>query len=394
MPRSNVAAAASVQGEKPNATSSQPEQASTPFETASIDILRAAGVPEEAVKAYESSAAPAEPPAQPEPAKQESPSEQPVPEEDAGSSEEPSATKAEETVAEPEPETPTEPEETESPGEEDATEQTAEEPEGEAQPTWYQKRLGKWKRKEQRLQDEIDDLKDRLTRKPETQSAQAGPGPETLADLQRTVEINRAVRDWCIKHQESGAVLNEGTPQERVVTPDEVRDKLIESTHFLEDVPRRWHEIQQRDQLRQIAQTEWPDLYNPATEVYKTAQEFLQAYPVIAQNPNRDLILGLMVEGWKPFQARIQARLKGQQAAANGSKLPAALTRKIPPIPKTPAPNPPRGSRVPSPIKDAAAAVNRIAQEGATPENVHAAIAAIEAQNAVSGGTKRTPAPV
>jgi len=171
---------------------------------------------------------------------------------------------------------------------------------------------------------------------------------------------------------------------------------LVAATRVIEEAPRRAAEIAQQQQMRQLVSTEWPELFDKNSEVYSTSQQFLKENPAIAASPNRDLILGLMLEGWKPFQARMLARQQGQQPPnSNGSSnVPEALKRKIPPIPKTTAPNPPRGSRVHTPVNDAAAAVNRIATQGASPENVQEAIAAIERQNAVSGGTKRTPAPV
>jgi hypothetical protein len=145
-------------------------------------------------------------------------------------------------------------------------------------------------------------------------------------------------------------------------------------------------------------------LFDKESEIYKTSQQFLQQYPEIDRNPNRDFLLGLMVEGWKPFQQRMIARQQanGQQpqpqaaAGSNGQKasLPEALRRKIPPMPRNAAPNPPRGSRRKSPQDEAAAAVQRLARDGGSPEAAMAAIAAIERQNAMSGDTKRMPAPV
>lgn len=397
---SDSAAAASAQGEKLSASSSQPDEGSAPFATANADILRAAGVTEEAVKAYEAQAEPppaVESAAEPkEEQQQELPGteKEPAPAKDAERAEEDGTTEESEEVAEPQPEKEPGEEETTAPGEEETSEEVE-------KPGWYQKRLAKWGRQKERLQDEIDDLKDRLAGKQETQPQAQEPGGDTwggiqtLPDLQRTVEMQRQIRDWCMENPD-GAVLNEGKPQERVVPPEEVRKTLIGATRILEDAPRKAGEIQQRQQMRELAQSEWPELFDSKSEVYQTSQAFLQQYPAIAQNPNRDLILGLMVEGWKPFKARMDAKAKGQAPAPanNGETLPEALKRKIPPIPKTTAPNPPRGSRVPSPIKDAAAAVERIVRDGATPESIHDAIAAIERQNAVAGATKRTPAPV
>lgn len=403
---SSSAAAADAQGAK-QSTSSQPGEGSAPFEPANADLLRAAGVPEEAVTAFESLQEQQAPPVaeQQEEAKQPDPDVAPAgtesaeetnPEQETATEEHKPETEHEEHVIE-ETETPGKTEETASPGEEET---------GEENKGWYQKRVGKWTRQKERMQDEIEDLKLQLEqeKKGGRPATAEQPSPWTAADtipeLQRTVEVQRQVRDWCLKNPD-GAVLNEGKENERVVPPEEVRDSLVGALRILEDAPRKAQEIQQRAEMRAFAQSEWPELFDTTSEIHQTSQQFLQQYPAIAQSPNRDMILGLMVEGWKPFKARVEARRQGKNgngtaaAATNGNgKLPEALTRKIPPIPKTSAPNPPRGSRVPSPIKNAAAAVERVVQDGATPESVMNAIAAIEAQNAVSSDTKRTPAPV
>ena len=143
--------------------------------------------------------------------------------------------------------------------------------------------------------------------------------------------------------------------------------------------------------MRQLVSSEWPELYDKNSDIYANAQQFLKENPSIAAAPNRDLILGLMLEGWKPFQARMMARNGKPQA--NGNGIPEALKRPQPPIPKTAAPKPPRSAGVRTPVSEAAAAVNRIVQGGATPENVQDAIAAIEKQNRVLSG-KRTAAQV
>lgn len=205
-----------------------------------------------------------------------------------------------------------------------------------------------------------------------------------------------------------GTVLNQGTPTERTISPEEVRRTLIGATRIIEDAPTRAEELRTEAQIHALVEEQWPELYDKGSDVHKTAQAFLQQNPGLANNPNRDFILGLMWEGWKPFQARMATKSgSGAQQGSNGngngatpaapapaSNVPEALRRKIPPIPKTAAPNPPRGSRVPTPANDAAAAVTRIIDSGATPESIQDAIAAIERQDAVSSGTRRTAAPV
>jgi nicotinate-nucleotide--dimethylbenzimidazole phosphoribosyltransferase len=406
MPSSEPTAAAGVQGAKPS-TTNQPGEGSAPFEPAGADILRAAGVPEEAVKAFESSTEQEAAPPVAEQPKEEAEQEQPElpvaeeqpPEQETAEGEEKPTAEQDKEVAEPEAEATGD--ETTEPA---AEGEPSEEPEEEAQPAWVQKRLAKAARQKERLQDKIDELEDRLKQvetagapaAAQAQGQDAWTAMDNMTDLERTVEIHRQVRDWCLKNPD-GAVLNEGKPEERVMTPEQIRDELVKSLHILEAAPKKAQEIQQREQMRAFAQSEWPELFDEKNEIYATSQQFLKQYPAIASSPNRDMILGLMVEGWKPFKARIDARLKqnqnGAPPAASG-KLPEALTRKIPPIPKTSAPNPPRGSRVPSPIKNAAAAVQRVAQEGATPESVMDALAALDAQKAVLGGTRRTAAPV
>ena len=412
MPRDSVAAepqGAKEGAEQPGTSSAAETSSSIPITSAS-DILRHAGVPEEVVTAFtetkgeEKTAAPPKSGAQPdedEPSTEDAPTEGDEAEEGESAEEsEPSTEGDEEAEAEGESTDETEPAHAEA--EADA----ADEPEEGQKPNWYQKRLAKWSRQKDRLQDEIDELKEQLARKQETPEAQPQPAQpgrdvfgniEDVGELQRIVELQRQVRDWCMENPE-GMVVNEGKEDEKTVTPEEVRKTLIGATRIIEDAPRKAAEIQARQQWRAFAQDEWPELFDKKSEIYQTSQQFLEKYPAVAQNPNRDFILGLMVEGWRTFKPRMEAKLKGQaQPAANGTnngKLPEALKRKIPPIPKTQAPNPPRGSRVPSPIKNAAAAVDRVATEGASPESVYAAIEAIERQNAASGGAKRTPAPV
>lgn len=404
MPRDNVAAepqGAKAGAEQPGTSSAAEVSSAVPQATAS-ELLRHAGVPEEVVNALEAKgeekAAPAPPVSQTDTVEEASPETETDPAEEEGQEEPEAEAESEGEEKTEDGEIAAQAEESQPEAEVDATD----EPEEEQKPSWYQKRLAKWSRQKDRLQDEIDELKEQVARKPESPQPvpQAGPDVfgsiENVNELQRIVELQRGVRDWCMENPD-GMVVNEGKPDEKVVTPEEVRKTLIGATRIIEDAPRKALDLQARQQWRTLAQEQWPELFEKNSEVYQTSQAFLREYPAVAQNPNRDFILGLMVEGWKTFKPRMEAKLKGQAApAANGTngKLPEALKRKIPPIPKTQAPNPPRGSRVPSPIKNAAAAVERVAQEGASPESVQAAIAAIERQNAASGGAKRTPAPV
>jgi hypothetical protein len=411
MPRGDVAAA-QPEGAKSGQVAEQPGTSSpvevssaVPQSTAS-ELLQSAGVPEEVISALgaREQAAPVphgtEVPQPDTEASAQTPAEveQPEPEAEEAEPSEEGETETEADATEPT----EEPEEEPEPGEDE------QEPEGEQKPSWFQKRRAKWKRKEERLQDQIDDLTEQLARsnqkqpEPQPATATARPGKDVFADiqdinqLQEVVSMQRQVRDWCMDHPE-GVVVNEGQANEKVISPEEVRKTLIGATRMIEDAPVAAQRIQMRQQWNGLARAEWPELFDTKSNVHQTAQQFLKEHPGIAESPARDFVLGLMVEGWKAYQPRMEAAMRGQQpngaAQANG-KIPEALKRKIPPIPKTQAPNPPRGSRVPSPIKNAAAAVERVVAEGASPESVQDAIAAIERQNAASGGARRTPAPV
>lgn len=326
------------------------------------------------------------------------------------------------TTAETETETPaateetdeeTEPTETET---EETAEETETEPKGEEEhPKWFQKRLGKWTRQKDRLEGQIEDLRGELDDLKTGQTsgedkARKAPTPtpeDPLAHitdpaaLENVVESQRQLRSWCRRNRD-GFVFDAGTDKERVVSKDEVAawedgaDLIIEkyAPQKAEQLKGKVNEQELKATFDQMAHTEYPALFDKESEDYAASQKVLELVPEIANHPARDFVLGVYLEGVRSRNARLQKNGAANNGAAEKSNLPEALRRKLPPIPKTSAPNTPRGSRLPVPAKEIAAARERLVNEGGTREAALDVLRAMDNERDLAGAKGRAPVPV
>jgi arsenate reductase-like glutaredoxin family protein len=106
-------------------------------------------------------------------------------------------------------------------------------------------------------------------------------------------------------------------------TKAQVKQILRNAKVTIEDlIPQRYQFLQGRDGWRAKAYEEFPFLKDRTTKEYQMVEQARRNYPIIANLPDADYVLGLAVEGIKAVEARKAAAAK--TAPKPASKAPAS----------------------------------------------------------------------
>lgn len=266
-----------------------------------------------------------------------------------------------------EPETEPEPETAEAKGEKD--DEDDEELEGETVPKHvFQKRVDKLTRQKIKWRDEADELRGRLeAAEKQLEKAQQVTAPPTPTDplsdvtdvegLNAKVTQAKAMRSWCRRNTQ-GAVLNEGTDKERVVTPEEVAEWMDHYDSVIEAAPEKKEKLKARGEWDGVARQAFPVIFDKKTEEYQFRQQLLREMPEVSKLPDANLRVGIYLLGLRTFQKAIEDSKKGKKSLS---------IPKSPPIaPSTP--KPPSSTVTPSHSKNVEDATKEAIESGADPQ--------------------------
>jgi hypothetical protein len=189
--------------------------------------------------------------------------------------------------------------------------------------------------------------------------------------LEQAVGEARLARDFCRQHPQ-GYVENEGKPNERIVSPEEVATYLsrAEDAIFIE-APKKQQQLRQRYQSDRVAAQVYPQLFDKGSQDYQVANSVMQQLPGLINHPDRNLIIGDYLEGVK---LRIA---KDKPSGKANADIPAALTRPQAPLaPHVPAATA-RSTTASEPSrKKVEDAMNRLASGDGDMSDLTAAVAA------------------
>lgn len=242
-----------------------------------------------------------------------------------------------------------------------------------------QKRIQKATRQKEKLTERAERAEAQLAelaaaKQEQTQTVQTpkGTADDPLAGVQNEQQLNHvrqeaeAMLDWCGEHGD-GTVLNEGTPTERVIAAEEVAKWQRQAQKLILRVPETRERVrtatQQRAHFEQLAQTEYPALFDKSSEDYAAAQNLLRSVPELAGNPAAAFLLGVALEGYRARATRLKA---GSNGKAPNPDLPASLDlskRKIPPLAPVTA-KPPSSSPAPARNKQVEDATKTVVEQG------------------------------
>jgi hypothetical protein len=137
--------------------------------------------------------------------------------------------------------------------------------------------------------------------------------------LNKEVAQARNLIKFCTANAK-GIVQNEGTPQEKFITADEVAGWKSEAELVLLGSEPRRRELREftnaRTQYDTLAQRAWPELFDERTEDYQVGQTLLQNNPELEGRADKHYALGLLLEGVRSLHSRVQA---AAQQVANGN---------------------------------------------------------------------------
>jgi hypothetical protein len=104
----------------------------------------------------------------------------------------------------------------------------------------------------------------------------------------------------------------------------------------------------QRSTFDNAARTEWPELFKTDSKEYQAGVRLVQEMPFLAEHPGGNFAIGIMLEGYKARNARLQAKGGGENRESRIENRdldprldPEHQRTHIPPTTKRPAPNPP-----------------------------------------------------
>ncbi len=218
------------------------------------------------------------------------------------------------------------------------------------------------------------------------------------AQLNQFVAEAQHVMDWADDNAD-GATVSEGK-EERFIEPQKIAKMRRDAERVLLGASDRRMQLREFHVARQhfdsVAQSEYPDLFDPQSEDYQRAQAVLRQLPWLAQAPERNVILGDFLAG---MHTRVSRQNGGQQARQtslappnaqrqNGrgweESHPGESTRDLDPrftAPRAPiAPHtakPPGRSAAPSQNKKVDGAMNNVVASGGDRESLTAAIRAM-----------------
>jgi hypothetical protein len=203
-------------------------------------------------------------------------------------------------------------------------------------PDKRQKRINRLTRQKSELQGKLDaafqqnqELLQQLQQIQGAQTAQAGPavpGQSRLQWIRNEVDLDREINaaknmvDWCDSN-ESG----EGLTDEQIsplyrdavsngdLMPEEAKAKTIalwrrEADKVVRDGPQRKDEIRAyqdyQSRYTESAKAMFPTIFDENNVDHKAAMQLIKDNPVLATMPDKMLIAGLLVEGYKSVIAR------------------------------------------------------------------------------------------
>ncbi len=212
---------------------------------------------------------------------------------------------------------------------------------------------------------------------------------QDLNTLAQKVQGARITKKWCRQHPD-GVTINEGTEQERVISPEEIAGFLSEAEDVIEEhAPRKAHQLQLKEQNEQIAREKFKPLFDRGSEDYQVAQVAMREIPGLATHPARELFIGYYLKGVRAdIAAEAAAKETGKAAAQNGNghkpDLDPRLTRAhqatIPPLAPV-TPRAPSSASTPNGRKSVAEAMQQMVSDGGSREALARAVGAMRKNN-------------
>jgi hypothetical protein len=185
------------------------------------------------------------------------------------------------------------------------------------------------------------------------------------AQLNRELAKAEAVMDWCDENPEGkGLSLNSIDPEYKQqyddgeLTQQEALQKTVgkwrrESEKLVIGAPNRREELRAyragRDHFDGLAREYWPELFDKGSEEHQLGQALLSQFPAIKAGPNANYAIGLVIEGAKALQERIDRGKNGQRVRAHRDISERVFEPRVPLAPHTA--EPPSREATPSPQK-------------------------------------------
>lgn len=221
-------------------------------------------------------------------------------------------------------------------------------------PVSVQKRIDKLTAEKHAVRDELDRAKAELAtltaklqnapvQTVQVSSTEILPEVRNLNDLAQREAQARAVKKFCMQNPEGGMVKGTdpktGEPTETFITPERVRELLVNSEELLtEKIPHRRDYLAQNAKSEVEARAYYPQIFTNGSEDGQLAAQFANMAPWIRQFPDWQLAIGHYVTGFKAYQAALKAKAAGPakkpvpavkplgapKPAAGGTKVPAS----------------------------------------------------------------------
>lgn len=239
-------------------------------------------------------------------------------------------------------------------------------------------KLSKQKNKAVERAEKAEELAEQLRAQLEaTQPVTVTPNSDDLladvtneTQLEERKQLAKVARDY-YRARQNGFTVNEGTPQERDVSAEEVATILGRVEDVLnEHAPRKAVQLQERRVYDEQARQLYPDLFKPTSEDYQKKQIILKRFPALVNDPGVNVFIGHFLKGAKATEDAKQ-RTTGDPAA---DQLLTARAITPPIAPHVPAAQRSNGS-TPSRQK-VDQAMNNLVQEGGSREALIAAVRA------------------
>ena len=150
----------------------------------------------------------------------------------------------------------------------------------------------------------------------QTQAQQGSPALEDVANMQDLEKVRQealSAKKWALRHV-GKEFVEEG---EKEYSGDEIRDILAASDEYLtEKIPERAAFLQTKADSDARARDVFDFWDNPESEHFQLYQKVLSdpRYAPLAALPNRDFVMGLIVEGFRSVNARADAKGKPKKA--------------------------------------------------------------------------------
>ena len=169
-----------------------------------------------------------------------------------------------------------------------------------------------------------------------------------VARLAERVDSAQAVKRWCIENPDGGTVRDKDG-REVEFEPAQVRKMLADAEELLTvHAPRRERFLSENEAHTKTAREVYPEMFKRGTEMEKTFQNLVKAWPEVTRFPDYHLVLGDYIAG---FGAR-----GGRKAAAEKTVEKKVKPTIAPPVPKVASPKQKANPKV--------AAVGRVLETG------------------------------